>query len=84
MITLTEHDADSILKILREEREGLVSGYESLNNMIMSLISSLSEGKEEELEKYESKKIDNEKTYYEKLKQYDDMILLLTTGSEAN
>jgi|WetSurMetagenome_2_1015567.scaffolds.fasta_scaffold01346_20 hypothetical protein len=82
MITLTEHDADSILKILRKEIESMVSGYESLNNMILSLISSLSDGKEEELEKYEKEKIDNEKTYYKKLKEYDDMILLLTTGSE--
>jgi len=83
MITLTEHDADNVLKILREEREGLVSGYEAANNMILMLISSLSDGKEEELEKYEKEKISNEKTYYEKLKEYDDMILLLTTGSEV-
>jgi hypothetical protein len=82
MITLTEHDADSILKVIRSEKQDLVSGYKQLNDMIESLIQSLGEDGKEELEKYESEKVENEKKYYEKLDEYDNMIMLLTTGSD--
>jgi hypothetical protein len=82
MVTLTEHDADSILKVIRSEKQDLVSGYKQLNDMIESLITSLGEDGKEEKEKYESEKADNENKYYEKLDEYDNMIILLTTGSD--
>lgn len=31
MITITEHDADTILKMLHNERESLVTGYVQFN-----------------------------------------------------
>ena len=82
MITLTEHDADSILKMIRSEREALVSNYKCLNDTIKRLISVLGDEGSEELEKYNNEKKDYEKTYYDKLEEYDNAIIILTAGSE--
>jgi len=83
MITITEHDADTILKMLRNERESLVAGYVQLNETITELISLLGDEGSKEMEEYESKKEENEKDYYKKLDEYDNAILILTAGSDA-
>jgi hypothetical protein len=77
MITLTEHDADDILKVIRRKRESLVSSYEQLDTTSKLLITIFGDDGQENFDKYK-----NEKKYYEKLAEYDRIIDLLTMGSE--